>query len=181
MTEQEWLTCTDPNLMLEVLRDRSADRKLRLFAVACCRRIWDQIAEQSSRQAVTISERYADGRANYEKLEAAFTAADRASSTPLLQGGVSKWFAVDGARLAAHPEMRGLADGTATAAAMAGAWQARDTARLAAYPEMQGLADGAATAEATADSGKDFWKQYASEQAHQCILLRDIFGTPSAP
>jgi hypothetical protein len=32
-----------------------------------------------------------------------------------------------------------------------------------------------------ADSGEDFWKQYASEQAQQCILLRDIFGNPFRP
>jgi hypothetical protein len=31
---------------------------------------------------------------------------------------------------------------------------------------------------AAAGSGGDFWEQYASEQAHQCILLRDIFGNP---
>src|SRR5438045_1770664 len=60
MTEQEWLGCTDPQKMLAFLRGKAGDRKLRLFAVACCRRIWDFILDPESRAVVEITERSAD-------------------------------------------------------------------------------------------------------------------------
>jgi hypothetical protein len=37
VTEQDSDRCTDPEPMLESLRGTGSDRKLRLFAVACCR------------------------------------------------------------------------------------------------------------------------------------------------
>jgi hypothetical protein len=45
MTEQEWLTCTDPRPMLEFLRDKASNRKLRLFACACVRRAWHLLTD----------------------------------------------------------------------------------------------------------------------------------------
>ena len=38
MTEADWLGSDDPGRMLEYLRGRAGDRKLPLFAAACCRR-----------------------------------------------------------------------------------------------------------------------------------------------
>jgi hypothetical protein len=61
MSEQEWLTCTDPGPMLEFLRDGASERKLRLFAVACCRRIWRLLRRKALRMAVEVSEQRADG------------------------------------------------------------------------------------------------------------------------
>ena len=61
MTEADWLTCDDPREMLEFLRGRAGERKLRLFAVACCRRVWEFIPRGLAERAVEEAERFADG------------------------------------------------------------------------------------------------------------------------
>src|SRR4051812_17546871 len=61
MTEHEWLTAIDPRPLLEYLRYRASNRKLRLFACACCRRIWHLLTDARSRRAVEVTERWADG------------------------------------------------------------------------------------------------------------------------
>jgi len=60
MTEAEWLACEDPTRMLEFLRVRASHRKLRLFAVACCHRIWSLLNERQ-RTYVDLAERFIEG------------------------------------------------------------------------------------------------------------------------
>jgi hypothetical protein len=61
MTEEEWLACTDPGEMIKFLADRISRRKLRWFALACCRRLWEHRKDEQVRKALDGAERYADG------------------------------------------------------------------------------------------------------------------------
>ena len=72
MTEQEWLACHDPMPMLAFLQSAGtpSERKLRLFAAACSRRIWNRI-DDLSRAAVETAEEFADGLASSDQLRAA--------------------------------------------------------------------------------------------------------------
>jgi hypothetical protein len=69
MTQQEWLACDAPDRMLLFLTAAASDRKLRLFACACCRRLWDLLPEGPSRHAVEASERFADGEIGADELQ----------------------------------------------------------------------------------------------------------------
>src|SRR5262245_42628016 len=60
MTEAEWLRTHDPGPMLSHLQSPGADRKLWLFSIACCRRIWHLLTE-SLRTTVMAAECAADG------------------------------------------------------------------------------------------------------------------------
>jgi hypothetical protein len=87
MTEQEWQNASEPQAMLECLQKYGAvsERKLRLFAAACSRRMWDWI-DALGRAAVEAAERFADGLAGPEELRAARLACQGA-------GGQAAWYA----------------------------------------------------------------------------------------
>jgi hypothetical protein len=63
MTEEEWLNATEPHAMLGFLQTAGGGsaRKLRLCAVACCRRIWHFLPCHRCREAVRCAELLADG------------------------------------------------------------------------------------------------------------------------
>ena len=50
-----------PARMLAFLRGRATERKMRLFAVGCCRRICHHLENDHLRGAVDLAERFADG------------------------------------------------------------------------------------------------------------------------
>jgi hypothetical protein len=69
MTETEWLTSTDATSMMRWLwtTKNASERKGRLFAVGCCRRVWARIGQKGKR-AVEAAERFADDGAQQVKL-----------------------------------------------------------------------------------------------------------------
>jgi hypothetical protein len=161
MTEAEWLACTDPTPMLEFLGDRASSRKLRLFAVACCRRIWPLITEAHCREAVEIAERFADGSVTAEVQEAAHIAAER------VRREVEDTEA---------PLFSGVAYATAYAASSTihdkgTVWLACRAAVNAACAAGHALSSqGASENEVAAATHAEF--------AAQTALVRDLFGNP---
>jgi hypothetical protein len=62
MTEAEWLACTDTGKMMRFLQDKVSERKSRLFAVACCRRINRFIGNNEVTKGLETAERYSEGQ-----------------------------------------------------------------------------------------------------------------------
>jgi hypothetical protein len=121
VTEEEWDRCEDPEAMLEFLRGRASDRKLRLWAAACCRRVWTYLAAERARRAVEVSERYADGVARRGELIAAYGATTGRSHAELAAGWSAKlgkvraprtaaWFAAVASSPKVGPVERALGD-----------------------------------------------------------------------
>jgi hypothetical protein len=153
MTEAEWLVATDPEPMLAFLRDKASDRKLRLFACACCRSMFAKVrVNLRDRDAVTTAERYADGRGDLAEL------AEAAAST------TSDWTAAFACAEAASVE-GGFA--AATHAAGNAAWEVGSQI--------------ASRADVSDDDHPIAVAARLGESAIQAALTRDIFGNPFRP
>ena len=161
MIEAEWLACRDRRAVLAFLTEKVTDRKLRLFACACCRRVWRLMRHEESRRAVEIAERFADGivgdadRSEARRAAAVVTQARGIAPAPTdprweRRAASSAYYAVAG-------EAAKAANGSSELAVEAVIWQngghaARDSSGLV-----------------------------GSEQLLQTHFLRDIFGNPFRP
>ena len=82
MTEAEWLACGDPSKSLGFLNGQGSDRKMRLFAVACGRRLVRLMPGKAVRSALETAERFADGGATVKSLKTAGSRAWAAQEGP---------------------------------------------------------------------------------------------------
>src|SRR5262245_24106437 len=69
MKEADWLACTDPAAMLELLRGKASARKLLLFGCACLRRALPSVSSWNLLSVVQAGERFAERLANPGELE----------------------------------------------------------------------------------------------------------------
>ncbi len=74
MTDEEWATIRTPDQLPDSFFQAASARKLRLFMVACCRRLWPHLLP-AMRAVVEVAERYADGTASDDEAQAARLAA----------------------------------------------------------------------------------------------------------
>jgi hypothetical protein len=70
MTEAEWLACENPEPMLQLIGDRASARKLRCFAVNCCRNAYVRQEEGDLLPFIELVERCVLGALNRDELPA---------------------------------------------------------------------------------------------------------------
>jgi hypothetical protein len=168
MQEAEWLTSREPSRMLDHVRHPALQRKMWLFATACCRRVSHLFHLPGSQALVDATEARADGRISDDEWKDAVC----------------------------HLPIRGLVEGPGTSPAdradfaagqllLCDAFEAARDASFQAFASMQ-LKEGPQAPwhfyEPTACplfSGP--WPENHPERSVQADLFRDIFGNPFRP
>jgi hypothetical protein len=152
MTEEQWRACADAQAMLEFVRGKASERKLRLFAVACVRRVWHLLADAAGRRVAEQAETYADGGGRRPAVAVGGTGPDP--------------------RETAAKAARFTAARVPLAAACGAASEAADAVAEEFIAEAQSEADEVLLAAAEAGRREEGW------QAH---LARCVFGNPFRP
>jgi len=162
---------------MDFLLDQVSDRKCRLFACACCRRILHLLQGVRGVEAVEVAERYTDGLGSREEL--------RAAEQEAIKGRDEAWAAY---------EASGREDDShcvASSAAITCGWAACQPDSYTRNDDLgcRGLFAAAYAAGTMAHhtSGKgdslhaDYKLHKAKEACVQAVLLRDILGNPFRP
>jgi hypothetical protein len=163
MTEAEWWASADPAAMLAFLARPAADRALRRFAVAACRRVEPFVAHPAVTAAIALAEEAADDDVSADRREAAERAA---------RDVWGEFRRPNSARSAAGAAARAVGDDEDYALAVAD-WvrgAAASKAAEAAPKRTRAAAKDAIRAEAG-----------AAELLALAGLLRDIIGNPFRP
>jgi hypothetical protein len=191
MTESEWLTGTNVSELLSNLPREVSERKLRLFATACCSRVWGLIADKGRksdlRSALRLLDRYTDGKGSAEELSRArsFAFVGDVHADQLGKYGYD-------AVLNAAESFRNATDADPLVAACRAASSAIDAQREAAIDSARraGLSDfwdaddkvfAAAWDAADLAAQPAGVSAFEAEQAVQATLLRCIFGNLFRP
>jgi hypothetical protein len=152
MTEKEWVAGGDLKKMLKYLHKRANERKRRLFAVACCRRVWTHLRGPQCHEALETAERYADDLVPASELSEAEEKAHEAYTIARQAGFEASVMASDAVY--------------ATTCAGVG-W---DIAEMAAQRAAAAVAAGAPKGQTR--------PARVAEVSAQLALLRDVFGNP---
>jgi hypothetical protein len=178
MNKRMWTAGTAPVTLLELLSQnlrvalfRKGRRRLRLFACACCRNVWDLLPREADREAVAVNERFADGLVKMGELERARKQVaageaefDREEFGELAPG-------LQFARAQAHEALKAALQP-----------QALNSARLAShYSTLAAVNYRAEQAPRGWFSEAQTRAAHRDEEGQRCELLRDIFGDPFRP
>ncbi len=151
MTEAEWERCRDLTKMMRVVDPRQFDRKLRLFAIACCRRVAGLVRDADAQSLLELTEKLAEGVADLETLRPVWL---EVPFYPHAEGAIKQAAALDCA-----------------------SWQASvDCYRRAAQDAEAATADAIAGEGRTVAQEK--FERRGRERSTQFAILRDIVGNP---
>jgi hypothetical protein len=151
VTEADWLDCTDPQKMLDFLRDKASDRKLTLLVCACCRSVLHLLPDERAAQVVEEVEGFAEGHG---------TNTEATMWTQHVAWEVKRAYR-------SLPQQTALVE---TANALVEATYGRGSARL--------VIGRAATAAGRHSGSRAGW---VAECVKQCCLARCIVGNPFRP
>jgi hypothetical protein len=173
MTEEEWRTCESPGEMWIHLGSAASHRKLRLFASACCRRLAPHFKDERSARLIDVSDRFADGIAEVNELNAAFDDGVEAQEAIHWEdgGAVDQASAETVLGLRAELYLDQVFEGIGEVAGTIAAAEARDQIYTPGRPASETDADR----DEVEEQGK------RKEAAALARIMRDIFGNPFQP
>jgi hypothetical protein len=163
MTEDQWLACMDPVPMLEFISGRASGRKLRLFSVACIRRVQRFLLTADSLGVIDLAEQLADDPSTTVDEEAV----DSLLAAASIVGGIVP----DDPDACVPIDFRADAVCDAILHAVA---DPEDFNRTGASHSLR-------AAERAVDALRHAGEEIDSEPRFQAGLLRDIFGNPFRP